>query len=117
MIPVIGFIFGIILGIGSGITLPYGVTTYVAIGILSCMDTMFGGVRAACEKNFHIQVFASGFFINSLIAMGLVFLGKHLYIDLSMAAVVVFGWRIFNNLSQIRRFVLNKHEKTDMIEK
>lgn len=117
MIPVIGLAVGIILGIGSGVILPYGVTSYVAIGILSCIDTMLGGMRAACEKNFQIKVFASGFFINSLIAIGLVFLGKHLYIDLSIAAIVVFGWRIFNNLSQIRRFVLNKHEKTDMIEK
>lgn len=117
MIPVVGLIFGIILGIASGIILPYGMTTYVAIGILSCVDTMLGGMRAASEKNFQIQVFASGFFLNSLIAVGMVFLGKHLYIDLSIAAIVVFGWRIFNNLSQIRRFVLNKHEKTDMIEK
>ncbi|WP_312044117.1 small basic family protein, partial [Anaerotignum sp.] len=52
-----------------------------------------------------------GFFCNGILAVGLVWLGNQLNINLSIAAVVVYGSRIFNNFSQIRRFLLNKPEK------
>lgn len=115
--PVIGLVIGILLGIGSEIVLPYGLTVYVAIAILACMDTLLGGVRSACEKNFQMYVFMSGFFINSFVAVALIWIGKQLYIDLSIAAIVVFGSRIFYNISQIRRFLLHKTEKMDTMEK
>ncbi len=116
-LPVVGLIVGVLLGIGSGVVLPYGLTIYVAIAILACMDTMLGGVRAACEKNFQLHMFMSGFFINSFVAVCMIWIGKQLYIDLSIAAIVVFGSRIFYNISQIRRFLLHKTEKMDTMEK
>ena len=38
-----------------------------------------------------------------------------LNMDLSIAAIVVFGSRIFYNFSKIRRFLLNKRQKEAMI--
>lgn len=85
------------------------------VGILACLDTVLGGVRADMEHQFQMRIFVSGFFINGIVAIGLVWLGKQLNMDLSIAAIVVFGSRIFYNFSKIRRFLLNKRQKEAMI--
>ena len=77
--------------------------------------TVLGGVRADMEHQFQMRIFVSGFFINGIVAIGLVWLGKQLNMDLSIAAIVVFGSRIFYNFSKIRRFLLNKRQKEAMI--
>lgn len=117
ILPFLGLILGIVVGIASGIVLPYGYSSYVAMGILACLDSVLGGARSVLEEKFHLSVFVTGFFGNCLIAMGLVWLGNRLSIDFSIAAILVFGTRIFQNFSQIRRFWLNKNKKEDMIGK
>ena len=115
IVPVIGLCAGILLGIKSGIVLPYAMMVYGGVGILACLDTVLGGVRADMEHQFQMRIFVSGFFINGIGAIGLVWLGKQLNMDLSIAAIVVFGSRIFYNFSKIRRFLLNKRQKEAMI--
>jgi len=48
-------------------------------------------------------VFLMGLVTNSALAAGLTFVGDKLGVDLSIAAIVAFGVRIFNNLASIRR--------------
>lgn len=115
IMPVIGLCVGILLGIKSGVVLPYVMMAYGGIGILACLDTVLGGVCAEMEHHFQMRIFVSGFFLNGIIAVALVWLGKQLNMDLSIAAIVVFGSRIFYNFSKIRRFLLNKRQKEDMI--
>ena len=100
MIPIIGLVIGVAAGIYSGFSIPYGYSAYVAVGILACMDSVLGGVYA------NTQIFLSGFFCNGVLAVMLIWLGNQLSIDLSIAAIVVYGSRIFNNLSQIRHYLL-----------
>ena len=45
ILPVIGLCAGILLGIKSGIVLPYAMMAYGGVGILACLDTVLGGVR------------------------------------------------------------------------
>ena len=116
LIPIIGLMVGIVVGIGSGIVFPAGYSAYVAIAILACLDSVLGGAYANMKKHFRWKVFVSGFFGNAVIAMGLIWIGNQLSIDLSIAAVVVYGSRIFNNFSQIRRFLLIKRPKEAMID-
>lgn len=106
LIPVIGLAIGIAIGIFSGLVFPVGFSAYVAMGILACLDSVLGGVYANMEGNFQWKIFATGFFGNALLAMALIWLGNQLSIDLSIAAVVVYGSRMFHNLSKIRRFLL-----------
>lgn len=106
MIPMIGLIIGVVAGIASGISIPYGYSAYVAVGILACMDSVLGGVYAHMQQEFESKVFLSGFFCNGVLAALLIWLGNQLSIDLSIAAIVVYGSRIFNNFSQIRRFLM-----------
>lgn len=115
--PIFGLICGVLIGIASKVVIPYGYSGYVAIAILACLDSVLGSIYAILQKQFDLKIFSSGFFCNGILAVGLVWLGNQLNIDLSIAAVVVFGSRIFNNFSQIRRFLLNKTEKPIIVVK
>jgi len=60
------------------------------------------------RKCFDVNVFVSGFAGNTILALFLTFLGEKLGVDLFLVAVLVFGTRLFNNLSTIRRHYLSK---------
>jgi len=67
-----------------------------------------GGASSMLRKCFDIRVFISGFFGNTVLALGLTFLGRKLDVDLFLVAVIVLGTRLFNNFSVIRRHYLSK---------
>ncbi len=112
---IIGVVAGIIIAAITNIHIPSAYSIYVAIGILAAMDTVCGGISASLSKNFNLKIFVTGLFFNSIVAIALVFLGKKLGVDLSLAAIVVFGSRIIQNFAIIRRLLLNKFEKRDKI--
>lgn len=114
LIPAIGFILGIILAIYMP-AIDYSYSKYLAIAILACLDSVFGGISALVEERFNINVFTSGFAGNALLSVGLTYLGEKLGLDLYLAAVFVFGNRIFLNFAIIRRYLLNKFKKQDNI--
>ncbi len=112
-----GLIIGIIIGLQSGYVFPQGYSAYVAIGILACLDSVLGGIRSTLDDSFRLKIFVSGFFGNGILSIALIWLGNQLNIQLSIAAVVVFGSRLFQNFAYIRRYLLNSHEKKDNIGK
>ena len=114
IIPVIGLVAGIFLAIYMP-AIDYTYSKYLAIAVLACLDSVFGGIAAFMEKRFNIRIFVSGFFGNALLAVALTFLGEKLSVDLYLAAVFVFGNRMFLNFAIIRRYLLNKFKKQDNI--
>ena len=58
-----------------------------------------------------MAIFLSGFFGNAILSILLTFLGNKLNVDIYLAAIVVFVGRMFNNLTIIRRFYLEKWDK------
>jgi small basic protein len=87
-------------------------TVYVAIATLAGLDSVFGGTRAAVEERFQTDVFLTGFLFNIFIAFSLVWLGETIGLNLVLAVVVFFGFRIFNNVSLLRRLILSKLEES-----
>ena len=114
IIPIIGFGLGIVLALYIP-AIDYTYSKYLAIAILACLDSVFGGIAALMEDRFNIHIFTSGFTGNALLAVGLTYLGAKLGIDIYLAAVFVFGNRIFLNFAIIRRYLLNKFKKQDNI--
>lgn len=114
IIPLIGLCAGIVLALYLP-AIDYTYSRYLAIAILACLDSVFGGIAGFLEKKFDIGIFVSGFFGNALLAVGLTYLGEKLGIDLYLAAVLVFGNRMFVNFAIIRRYLLNKFQKHDNI--
>ena len=103
----IGCVLGAIIGINAPI-IPYTYSTYLAIAIISALDTVFGGIRSVINKNFDFKIFITGFFGNAILSILLTILGEKLNVDIYLAAIIVFVGRMFNNLGIIRRYYLSK---------
>lgn len=112
---IIGVLVGVTVALMTNLHIPSAYSIYVSVGILAALDSVCGGMGASLAKNFNLKIFITGLFFNAVVAMGLVYLGKLLGLDLSLAAVVVFGSRIIQNFALIRRLLLNKYEKKDKI--
>ena len=108
------FVIVIILGFlfGYSLEIPYTFTEYIAVAILAFLDSLFGGIVSNMQNKFKMSVFISGFFINALIAIFLVYLGQKLNVDIYLAAVIVFTTRLFTNLSIIRRIIIENIENS-----
>lgn len=107
------FIIAVVLGIILGLIMPYNLTIdtlpYVAVAIIAALDSIFGGIVALYNKRYSNFVFMTGLTSNAVLAVILTYVGNILGINLSFAAIVVFGVRIFNNLSNIRRLTIDKY--------
>lgn len=108
LIGLIGLLIGVLLGYLIEMPIPAEWAPYLSLAALAGLDTAFGGWRASLEDKFHLDVFLSGFIMNSLLAALLAYLGDQLGVDLFLAAVVTLGGRMFLNLSLIRRYYLNQ---------
>lgn len=108
MIAFIGLVIGIIVGVFWSINIPTKFSPYMSVAIFACLDSIFGALRGTLKKEFRADIFISGFFGNALLSVMLVYLGDKLGIPVYLAAVIVFGGRIFNNFGIIRRLLIDK---------
>ena len=98
---IVGCIFGAILGMNA-------YSTYLAIAVIAALDSVFGGISSVLKKNFDLKIFLSGFFVNSILSILLAVLGQKLNVDIYLATIFVFISRMFNNLTIIRRYYVEK---------
>lgn len=90
--------------------MPFAAANYLSLAVLAGLDSVFGGIRAGAERRFRSDVFLTGFLVNMILAVLLVWLGEQIGVgDLYVAAVVTLGGRMFLNLSVIRRHLLERH--------
>ena len=108
MLPIVGVLLGIAIGLLFPLSMPVEYGKFLAVALLASLDSVFGGLRSALEEKFDNAVFISGFFVNALLAVVLVFVGDRLGIDLYYVASLAFGLRIFQNLAIIRRVFLKQ---------
>ena len=105
MIPFVGLIAGLAMGMVFQPSVPLWMQPYLPIAVIAALDAVFGGVRAVLEGIFDDKVFVVSFLSNVVVAAFIVFLGDQLGVgtQLSTGVVVVLGVRIFSNVASIRR--------------
>lgn len=103
----IGCILGALIGMNAP-TISYVYSQYLAIAIIAALDSVFGGINSVLKGNFNLKIFLSGFFGNSILSIMLTWLGLKLNVDIYLAAIFVFVWRMFTNLAMIRRHYIEK---------
>lgn len=103
--PALGLLIGVLIGLVFSISIPVSYARYTAIAILAGLDSILGAARAELEGEYDSQIFLSGLVTNMLLAGLLTYLGDRLGVQLSLAAVVGFGVRVFTNLARIRRLL------------
>jgi small basic protein len=94
---------GVLAGLILNVNVSFEFQRYSAVAILAALDSVLGAVRAELDGVYDNRIFISGFVVNAIIAVILTFIGDRLTLDLYLVALIVFGWRIFNNVALIRR--------------
>ena len=89
-------------------TVGYEYSKYLAIAIMAALDSIVGAFAANTQEKYDINIFITGFFLNAIIAIIFTMIGQNLDVDIYLAAIFVFVFRIFNNLSVIRRYFITK---------
>jgi small basic protein len=109
VIPIIGIIAGVVVGLIFQPTIPAGLEPYVPIAIIAALDAVVGAARAWGEGRFDDRVFVVSFISNVLIAGFMVYIGDQLGVgsQLSTGVIVVLGIRIFANAAAIRRKIFH----------
>lgn len=105
-------VISLAVGIGLGLTLdpqvPPTLAVYLPMAVMAALDSVFGGLRARFEGTFDDRVFVVSLLSNAVLAALLVWAGNRLGVnDMSIAVVVVFGVRMFQNLAAIRRHLFH----------
>ncbi len=105
MIPLLGLVAGVLVGLLWGPDVPLVLQPYLPIAVIAALDAVFGAVRAVLDGIFNDKVFVVSFLANVVVAAFIVFLGDQLGVgsQLSTGVVVVLGVRIFSNVASIRR--------------
>ncbi len=109
MIPALGLVIGIAVGVLLQPEVPLWLQPYLPIAVIAALDAVFGAVRAVLDGIFNDKVFVISFLSNVVVAAFIVFLGDQLGVgsQLSTGVVVVLGVRIFSNVASIRRHLFN----------
>ena len=109
MIPALGLVIGILVGVLLQPEVPLWLQPYLPIAVIAALDAVFGAVRAVLDGIFNDKVFVISFLSNVVVAAFIVFLGDQLGVgsQLSTGVVVVLGVRIFSNVASIRRHLFN----------
>jgi len=105
VIPVLGLLAGLAVGLFLDPSVPVWLQPYLPIAVIAAMDAVFGAIRAILDGIFNDKVFVVSFLSNVVVAALIVFLGDQLGVgsQLSTGVVVVLGVRIFSNVASIRR--------------
>jgi small basic protein len=108
MIPAIGLLVGIFLGLLLQPTVPVWLQPYLPIAVVAALDAVFGAFRSVLDGLFNDRIFVISFLSNVLVAAVIVFLGDQLGVgsQMSTGVVVVLTMRIFANVAAIRRHLL-----------
>ena len=114
LVMIIACVLGAIVGLNAPM-ISYTYSSHLAIAIIAALDSVFGGIASVINKKFDMKIFISGFFGNAILAILLTMLGEKLNVDIYLAAIVVFVWRMFMNLGIIRRYYVEKW--TEKIER
>jgi len=107
-LPLVALFIGIVIGTFFNGQIDPRYSVYFGITCLAGLDTVCGGIRSGLEGKFRNDVFLTGFVSNTLIAYFLAWLGDRIGINLYVAVAFVLGWRLFTNLSLIRRTALTR---------
>ena len=109
MIPALGLVAGLVIGLVLQPDVPLGLQPYLPIAVIAALDAVFGAVRATLDGIFNDKVFVVSFLSNVVVAAFIVVLGDQLGVgsQLSTGVVVVLGVRIFSNVASIRRHLFS----------
>ncbi|MGL6105817.1 small basic family protein [Romboutsia sp.] len=101
-----GLALGVVVGYYIPFTYPMDYSLYMSVAILATMDSIFGAFKSGLEGKYDNLIFITGFIGNAILAIILTYIGDRLGLPIYYVALLVFGSRLFDNLSIIRRHIV-----------
>ena len=109
------FGLGILAGVVLGILLPLNISLIneklLLILVLVGFDVIFAGTNAKLLQQFDYLLFTNEFILNSILSVGLVYLGIVLGLDLFSVIAIVLTFKMFHNLSQLTKTIVLSMKK------
>lgn len=113
-------ILGIILGTVLGIFIPFDIapeySRYTAVAILAILDSLIAAICAQTKKEFQVGNFIFSLVFYVFLTAFFVYLGDKLNLDLYLGVIVVFMFRIMQNIGVLRDFYFKRFFKQDKKE-
>lgn len=105
---IVGIILGVIVGLVAPLQLPVEYSQYLAVIVLTLLDSLIGAIRSQAEHRYNLVEFLAGLLFYALFAVFIVYLGEKMHIDLYLGLVVVYVFRIMQNVGILREYYFAK---------
>ena len=106
---------GILTGIIVGFLCPLNISLIneklLLIVILVSFDVLFSGINAKLLQQFDYLLFTNEFILNSILSVGIVYLGTILGLDLFSIIALVLTIKMFYNLSKLTKSIVHTIKK------
>ena len=108
---VLGILTGIFIGFLSPLNISLINEKFLLVLILVSLDTLLASTNAKLLQQFDYLLFTNEFILNSILSVGLVYLGIILGLDLFTIVALVLTFKMFSNLSKLTKTIVLKIKK------
>ena len=106
-----GIVFGIIVGFLCPLNISLINEKLLLILILVGFDVLFASINAKLLQQFDYLLFTNEFILNSILSIGVVYLGIILGLDLFSIIALVLTLKMFYNLSKLTKSIVKTMKK------
>ena len=107
----LGILTGIIIGFLSPLNISLINEKFLLVLILVSLDTLMLSINAKLLQQFDYLLFTNEFILNSILSVGIVFLGTILGLDLFPIIALVLTIKIFYNLNKLTKTIVLTRKK------
>jgi small basic protein len=108
LIPVAGLIAGMTIAIYSRWTVSEDFSVFLAMGFIVTLNVLFEGTVQYWNRTFRLRAILFSYLFNLFFAFFLLMIGYMMHVDLYIALFIVFGIKLFSNLSYISQRFFSK---------
>lgn len=108
IIPFIGLLCGIALATCVRWTISEEFSVFLAVGFIVTINALFEGTVQYWNGTFRLKASLFSFMLNLFFAFFLLMIGYLMRVDLYIALFIVFGIKLFSNLSYISQRFFSK---------
>lgn len=116
LLPIIGLIIGMLVGLIFGGALPLGYAQYLAVAAIAAVDTLLAAYKMTLEDKLDTTMLALSFCATVLVSCLLVFFSRHTGMDIYIVVAVALGIRIFQNINKVVGLSVEKFRKRKYIK-
>ncbi len=108
LLPLVGLMLGIVLANSLSLQVTEDFSVFLAVGLIITLDLLVEGTSQYLSNKFSLRSMLLTYFFNLLFAYFLLTIGNLMRVDLYIALFIVFGIKLFSNLSYISQKFFSK---------